>query len=691
MSEEINQTQPVENSTPQWDFVLKQLEKVESLNKSIRLSNFRIRSLQKDVQVIKQVNQVDEKTQGQLDKKDNVINDDTKSLPSVLKQDERKRYENIGKQFVKGAGNEFEKIKKALKLKQQMDTKKQQFEKSTKKVEETVKSTNKKKGFWVKFLAIVGVLALVAAMFRDKIANLLPDLSSNTGNITQKIASFFFTMLQQMFTFTTGALGGIFSSTIKYACTNILPNLVNLFFTETLPMAMLASTLAVMSMFSSSAGEQLESLIGTSTRGYTEKTADAGEAQLIKQQNQQLTLQARYTDAYIKELEAANDTYMARTMVNTFAQAMMEKNQGAWQSATSALNELGYITREGQKVTMAELVKSGAIDITSLLRKIHQLNSDNTLSGQKKRLAFMEFIKGQLDANKVSYNETDIANIGQLFISEKSKGVTELAEAMVNDSLYQRLNKVAYEVKVPNTSSVEVTTVSQPTEMPLITNIQVGQIIQYALAEKIYNVLQSIDNFLNNKSNSDTIQNGVIQFFGKLKSSCIDYFLKPFKVFADGMERAFTSLAVFYEPPTDKGIKGNSPIPTKIYDSNVLLVQLNFDDTYTMTFGSALQSMLKNSNDAHIIMNQCNEQLKAINGKFVGFVHTRLAIRGASSEVIPTQSHVNATIDGLSKRVLNNESRLGSVEGEVKDILEKLGESRPETEQETANAVKQTQ
>ena len=686
MSEDVKQTANNENPAPQWDFVLKQLEKVQGISKTVNLSNFRIRSLEKDVQLIKQIDQVDQNSQGQLDKKDNVINDDTKSLPSTLSQNQRKRYQSIGNEFVKGAGNEFQKIKKALKLKQQMQTKKQQFEKSAKKVEETVKSTNKKKGFWVKFLGIVAVLSLVAILFRDKIAKLLPDLSANTGSLTQRIGAFFYTMLQQMFTFTTGALGGIFTSTIKYACTNVLPNLVNLFFTETLPMAMLASTLAVMSMFSSSAGEQLESLLGKSTQRQTDTTADAAEAKLSKQQTERLKRYHRFSEEYIKELQAENDIYMARTMVDSFALAMMQRGQGAFSKANDVLNSIGGLSRDNSNdVSLSQLISSGAINFTAMLRLIDQLNKDKSLLDSERRHKFQQFIRNSLKQSHTDFNQSDVIAMGEQFSKGGYAALSELATSMMNSTKYQKLNKIAFDVNVPNPSDASITTVTQPTELPLITNIQVGQILQYAIAEKIYNVLSSIDTFLNHKETGGILKQGIIQFFGKLRSTCVDHLISPFDVFAQGMKRAFESLSVNYNKELGNKNTGLSDDggKTVIQNSNILMVQLNFDDTFTTTFGSALQSMLKNSNDTKIVMQRCNNQMAKINAKFLGFVHTKLGLKTTSNTVQPTQAHVDETISGLGKRVLNNEEA-------IKGILQKLKETPAEAQQGTANPIKQS-
>jgi hypothetical protein len=103
-------------------------------------------------------------------------------------------------------------------------------------------------------LGIVAVLGIAAFIFRDKIAKLIPDLSGATDNIGVKVFGFFNNLLGFLLKFSTNVIGGLFSGVVMYACRNLFPNLVGTFFRHSLPIALVASTLAVMSMFSQSAG-----------------------------------------------------------------------------------------------------------------------------------------------------------------------------------------------------------------------------------------------------------------------------------------------------------------------------------------------------------------------------------------------------------------------------------------------------
>jgi hypothetical protein len=76
-----------------------------------------------------------------------------------------------------------------------------------------------------------------------------------------KVAEFFGNLIGSVMSNTSAKVTGGFAAVIKYACSNVLPNLMGTFFHHTLPTAMVMSTLAVMSMFSESAGQQLAGLL----------------------------------------------------------------------------------------------------------------------------------------------------------------------------------------------------------------------------------------------------------------------------------------------------------------------------------------------------------------------------------------------------------------------------------------------
>ena len=65
-----------------------------------------------------------------------------------------------------------------------------------------------------------------------------------------------------MLTVCVDFIGGGLSGIITFVCTKIIPTTISGFFRDTLPMVMVASTLAVLSLFSEGAGAQLESLMG---------------------------------------------------------------------------------------------------------------------------------------------------------------------------------------------------------------------------------------------------------------------------------------------------------------------------------------------------------------------------------------------------------------------------------------------
>jgi hypothetical protein len=110
-------------------------------------------------------------------------------------------------------------------------------------------------------MAIVAILGMVGLLLKDKISTMLPDLGDEVGGFGDKVYAFFERLVSGMVQYSTNMLGGTLGGIIQYVCTNLIPNTISTFFNATLPTAMVASTLAVMSLFSDSAEEQARALL----------------------------------------------------------------------------------------------------------------------------------------------------------------------------------------------------------------------------------------------------------------------------------------------------------------------------------------------------------------------------------------------------------------------------------------------
>ena len=129
--EEIINQQADSNVIP--DEVFEELEKIAELEKSVRFLQFRQGSVEKSVTELREIqNQKSETSEDpsnvisdtiEEDKKDEKNLVDENKLKPILTTVEKKRYENIGVEFIKGAQKVFDEIKKSEELKKKMSSK----------------------------------------------------------------------------------------------------------------------------------------------------------------------------------------------------------------------------------------------------------------------------------------------------------------------------------------------------------------------------------------------------------------------------------------------------------------------------------------------------------------------------------------------------------------------------------------
>lgn len=191
-----------------------------------------------------------QKEQKQESKEQNVV----KKLPTVLTTNERKRYAEIGKRFLIGAQQQFQQVKKGLKMKQMMKTTKDFFLKGFDRIKEE-KAKSKKKSFWKILLGSLVVIGLAAYLFRDKIAKMMPDLAGQSGGLFKRITSYLGTMLKGCWEFVTKSIGGSIVCIFQRVFTQSIPKIIQIFFFETLPEAIFNTYLAIMSQFDPRANE----------------------------------------------------------------------------------------------------------------------------------------------------------------------------------------------------------------------------------------------------------------------------------------------------------------------------------------------------------------------------------------------------------------------------------------------------
>jgi hypothetical protein len=184
------------------------------------------------------------------DKEKNVI--DKNKLPATLTSAEKKRYQNIGKVFIEGAGGEFKRILKATKFKSMMSTVKEKFQAGVNKVKSAIKKAKKAGGFLAKLLLIAGLLGTIFYLFKDKIKDAIPNITNYIKDIFEKARNFVGNLVENGFNVVAdGAKAILGESVIKII--GYLKDTVEIFFSETLPNSIYELYLNVLSLFSDDA------------------------------------------------------------------------------------------------------------------------------------------------------------------------------------------------------------------------------------------------------------------------------------------------------------------------------------------------------------------------------------------------------------------------------------------------------
>lgn len=225
-----------QNNNFRWILIEDELDRIQRLEKLNEQVSVKVESNSEQIQNI-QDKVGDEKN-------DNVIG--SNQLPSTLSSNERKRFENIGKNFIQGASNEFKSIKNAVEFSEKMSTKKNDFGEKIKKLEKDVKVESKKGSFLKSLFKIMGIVGLVALLFKDKLSKYVPDFTKSTSDIFSTIKKFLGNFVYEISNIVIGDISSSLNSSLIHLVNQQFPIMLNIFFNHTLPNILLRSYLTAL-------------------------------------------------------------------------------------------------------------------------------------------------------------------------------------------------------------------------------------------------------------------------------------------------------------------------------------------------------------------------------------------------------------------------------------------------------------
>lgn len=597
-----------------FDTLLDELAKVDKLSANVNSVLKSQEQLTSDVEEMKEF--VGYEDDSQLK---NVI--DKKKLPARLTNNERIRYENIGKQFMLGAGKEFDRIRNKIKFGEMMSTTKDKFIKGFEKVKSKVTSVKKGSGLWSKIFKIIALLGILGFIFKDKIAKLLPNTTQFFSNLIDKVQDATGKMLMGLWDFIKEHLSGSFSGILKHLANVVIPNSVGTFFGKTLPDALLQTWLSVMSSFSSSAGEQLSKMAGQSVTDFANETTDLAQQQINEIEKSSKESNAKDFQNQIKELkyigylleEAETQSEVYGMIDDSMVQKMM-KDSGklAIENASSeAYYKLSWAAKTffGDKSkNLQELIDSGQFDATRFV----QLYSDFKKT-EDTHVSFVKAFNDALGNRALAKNELD-KKVNELKRSYGDNLTNPLDEVVkLHEKYFKQTNeafvkKQEMQMKKDKELQSQLNIKKAP---PVV--VSFDKALDSTLTETLKGTFESIKKFLNGEDNLliKHFSDGVLQ----LKRFYQEFFEKSLGILQSVVEN------VDSVTPVEDG----KQIQTQYANgSNNIILNVDLSDSMSAGISSAISSLVQTENNVISQIQETNNKLETLNSevKLINNLHS---------------------------------------------------------------------
>lgn len=264
------------------DSVLQEFEKVAEIEKGLRFLQFRQGSVEKSITEIKHVitkedtknvisDEIKENEKQEDEDDKNVVKKEkvTQQLTSI----EKKRYENIGIEFAKGAGVIFQELKKNEELKKKMSTKEvDKIVEEEKKEKKKEKEKKKKKSSFMILALAIGAIASLLWIFRDKVDELIPGFKSGFENVVTPIKNMTNEILTKLGSFMVENI----SNPIKQLFETV-GNSIHIFLTAKLPEMIFEAGIGLLQLFSVNEAGTIDDYVSQTESG-TSNTIELGHA-----------------------------------------------------------------------------------------------------------------------------------------------------------------------------------------------------------------------------------------------------------------------------------------------------------------------------------------------------------------------------------------------------------------------------
>lgn len=624
-----------------FDDILKQLYQIKQ--KSIKDGELLEQLRQKQLQrAQKQKDQQEQKKSGKVLKK----------LPTVLTTNERKRYQEIGKRFMLGAEQQFRQVKKGIKMKQMMKTSKDFFLKKFDKVKEE-NTRVKKKSFWKTLLGSLIVIGLAAALFKDKIVKMMPDLSQKTGGIFKTIVNYIGNMLKGCWQFITKSIGGSISGIFYRIFTDSIPNILSIFFHETLPVAIFNTYLAIMSQFDETANSlmhsgqhdsQTQADINSSTAEDGELDGAIGRNQNESGEIDDLAIVKHLTGIYngvvnnqkqteeqLKLLHQNAGRYLLYGTIQAGSIIDLQRNQ----FITAVADSLGL-----SKENLEEAIRRGEIDIEFILRQflLSKTRDENALFVILDNLRKQKLLGEEVNEIK---RLSDNALTGSFIeMAERYEDISKNALRTHRAGIQSQDNRLV----LPTTQQKEDRLGQMYDGMGYISL----KILQDATVAEANKFLQAANNFVGNGDITTVFKNQVNQLVTNLGM----YFNNFFTGTLDILKGVLYGVLNFTNPSKQNN-STNKNIVTEGQSgaSTALVVNVDLTGNEALSLSTEVSNLVGAENNIVSVLQNTNSQLTTANA----ILNTIGEMHGLSIQSLNT---VASDIENLGVRLVETDKKL---------------------------------
>lgn len=442
-------------------------------------------------------------------KEKNVIG--SEKLPATLTTSERRRYQNIGKEFIDGAGDQFQRILKGVKFKSMMSTMKEKFTAGIDKIKGFVKKAKEKKWFFAKLILIATLLGVIIHHFKEKIMNVIPNLGEYINGLFKAGKDWISNCLSDTINWLSDGVSNMFERLMSTTF-NELKFLVKDFFEITLPNAIVRMYLGILSSFSDDAANLLTEEDRNATREMAGQIADEGEAQAI-------------------QLKEGTDIFNSINELNSRFKNDQQFVEGDYRklkenSAALTLSDELYKSDADTFYSKLEDLTKNNDDIESLIRqgkinsnRLFQLLNEKRHDGITRREAF--------EALKESINDSEMRKKLEMY-DEKSAAygwdvengfVSRLLEAQKKkDNEFDIRRQVHLKEEDKKKRELEQT-------KKTVTQIEAAEIIEESLQNAFIDLINAIKEFLTGdkistqiKASLDETNKSFVNFFNSFNS-----------------------------------------------------------------------------------------------------------------------------------------------------------------------------